>query len=90
AEFGVPPIKTIEPNCPGLASHLHIRGVVVLKATVGKDGTVEEIRYISGHPLLTASAIDALKQWTWRPFLLNGRPVRAVSNISVRLACNQR
>ena len=90
ADFGVPPSRRVEPECPALASHLRIKGTIVLDVTVGKDGTVEQIRYVSGHPMLVAGAMDAVKQWTWKPFLLNGRPVRAVSNLGMQIACDQR
>jgi protein TonB len=57
---------------------------VVLEATLTKDGKVEEIRVLSGHPLLTQAAIDCVKQWRYEPTLLNGSPVSVIMMATVR------
>ena len=84
ANFGVPPLRTVKPKLLPLAQHANAWGTVILEVTVGKDGTVENIHAQSGHPLLIPAAIDAIKQWRWKPFLLNGRPLRVISNVAVQ------
>ncbi|HUN88117.1 MAG TPA: energy transducer TonB [Terriglobales bacterium] len=83
ADFGVPPSTRVEPKLLNPEPHMRLSETVVLEVTVGKDGTVEQIKLISGHPMLISAAIDAVKQWSWKPFRLNGRPLRVISNIAV-------
>jgi protein TonB len=56
---------------------------VVLKAVISKSGHVEGLQVVSGHPMLTASAINAVKQWQYKPYILNGQPVEVETNITV-------
>ena len=60
----------------------------MLEATLTTDGTVEEIRVISGHPLLLNAAIDCVKQWRYEPTFLNGQPVSVI--LTARVSFNQR
>jgi protein TonB len=76
-------IRQVRPQYPPLAQKAHIQGAVVLQAVIGKDGSVEDLRVISGHPLLTAAAIDAVRQWLYKPYTLNGEPVSVDTQISV-------
>ena len=62
----------IEPTYPVVAREARIHGIVVLTAIIDKDGNVERLRLVSGNPLLAPAAIDAVKQWRYKPFLLNG------------------
>ncbi len=62
---------------------MRLQGAVVLQATIGEKGTVDELRVISGPPLLTAAAIDAVRQWRYTPFLLNGKPVKMQKEITI-------
>jgi protein TonB len=55
----------------------------VLQAVIGKDGTVQNLRVISGHPLLVGAAIDAVKQWHYKPYYLNAEPVEVETQIVV-------
>jgi protein TonB len=55
----------------------------LLHAIIGKDGTVQDLQYISGPPLLMKSAMDAVRQWRYKPTLLNGEPVDVDTTISV-------
>ena len=71
------------PVYPPLAKQAHISGVVHLQAVIGKDGNVIDLAVISGHPLLIPSAMDAVRQWVYRPTLLNGEPVEIVTQIDV-------
>ena len=76
-------IQQVKPQYPLLALQARIQGTVVLQATIGKDGTVQGLRVLSGHPLLTAAAIDAVKQWRYRPYFLNNEPVAVDTQINV-------
>ncbi len=71
------------PIYPPDAKKARIQGTVLLDAIIGKDGTVENLTVVSGPPALQASAHDAVIQWTYKPFLLNGDPVEVKTTISV-------
>jgi outer membrane biosynthesis protein TonB len=73
-------VKRVEPECPGDA---RCQGAVRLTAIIGTDGHVQEIHVISGHPLLVPTAVDAVRQWVYRPTMLNGKPVEVVTTIDV-------
>jgi protein TonB len=77
------PLKLVPPVYPSLASKARISGVVVLEATLTAQGTVEEIRVISGHPLLVEAAIACVKQWQYEPTMLNGVPVPVILTAKV-------
>ena len=76
-------VRQMKPEYPALARQARIEGAVMLQATIGKDGTVQNLRVISGHPMLTAAAIAAAKQWLYRPYYLNGEPVEVETQINV-------
>ncbi len=76
-------IRQVKPQYPTLAREARIQGTVVLQATIGKDGTVQNLRVVSGHPMLTGAAIAAVKQWLYRPYYLNGQPVEVDTQINV-------
>ena len=76
-------IHNVNPQYPPLARQAHIQGVVVLLAVIGKDGTVQNLRVKSGSPLLAQAAVDAVKQWRYRPYLLNGEPVEVDTQINI-------
>src|SRR5262245_60132785 len=78
------PLKMVPPIYPTLASRARITGTVVLEATLTAQGTVEEIRVISGHPLLIEAAIACVRQWQYEPTLLNGTPVAVILTAKVR------
>jgi len=71
-------VNLVPPVYPALASKARVSGTVVLEATLTAEGTVEEIRVISGHPLLVNAAIDAVKQWRYEPTYLNNQPVAVI------------
>lgn len=73
----------IEPTYPRLAQLGRVSGTVVLTAIIGKDGNVERLQLVSGNPLLAPAAIDAVKQWRYKPFLLNGQPVEIETTVTV-------
>ncbi len=76
-------LHKVEPPYPKLALAARITGVVLLKAIISRDGEIKELQVVSGHPILVPAAIDAVKQWRYRPYLLNGEPVEVETNISV-------
>jgi protein TonB len=76
-------ISKIEPKYPKLALAARVTGVVLLRAVISKEGEIKELQVVSGHPLLVPAAIDAVKQWRYRPYLLNGEPVEVETNITV-------
>jgi protein TonB len=67
-----------------MARIAHIQGDVVLQATISKNGTVENLHAISGHPILIQAALDAVRQWKYKPYVLNGEPVEVETTIKVQ------
>jgi len=76
-------IHKITPVYPNLAKQARIQGQVLLQATIGKDGVIQNLQVISGHPMLVGAAIDAVKQWRYKPYLLNNEPVDVETQITV-------
>jgi protein TonB len=76
-------VHQMMPVYPPIAKTAHISGTVILHAIIGKDGTVQNLEYVSGPPLLMRSAMDAVKQWRYKPTMLNGEPVEVDTTISV-------
>jgi TonB family protein len=76
-------IRRVDPVYPPLAQQARIQGVVRLNVLISREGTVVNVTVVSGHPLLTAAAIDAVRQWVYRPTLLNGTPVEVLTTASV-------
>jgi periplasmic protein TonB len=76
-------IHRVNPTYPPLARTARVQGAVVLAAIIGKDGAIQNLHVISGHPLLTQSALDAVKQWRYKPYILNGEPVEVDTQITV-------
>jgi protein TonB len=68
---------------PPLARQAHVQGTVVIDADISKDGIVEKLRTISGHPMLIPAAVDAVKQWRYKPYVLKGEPVAVNTRIIV-------
>jgi len=73
----------VTPIYPRQALSLRLEGPVVLEAIVSENGRLENIKAVSGHSLLARAAIDAVRQWRYRPYLLNGKPVRMQTKITV-------
>jgi periplasmic protein TonB len=76
-------VRKIQPNYPPLARQARIQGSVLLQAEISKDGTIENLHLISGHPMLAPAAIEAVKQWKYKPYILNGEPVEVETQITV-------
>ncbi len=76
-------IQKVTPVYPPLAKQARVQGIVQFNAYIGKDGHVQNLELISGHPLLVAAAQEAVQQWIYRPTLLNGNPVDVVTQVDV-------
>ena len=79
-------IKKVTPNYPQLAKQARIQGTVVLQAEISKDGTIQNLQLISGHPMLAPAAIEAVRQWRYKPYLLNGEPVAVETTVQVNFS----
>jgi len=76
-------VKRVPPVYPPLAVNAHVQGVVILEATVGRDGRVEDVAVLRSLPLLDRAAIDAVRQWVYAPLLLNGQAERFILTVTV-------
>ena len=76
-------IQNIEPTYPVLALQARIQGTVVLRVQINQSGAVESVALISGHPMLATSAIEAVKQWKYSPYVLNGNPQTVETTVRV-------
>jgi protein TonB len=73
----------VQPKYPEAAKAAKIQGTIVLEAIISKTGTVENLHIISGPDELQPSSLDAVRQWTYKPYLLNGDPVEVTTTIKV-------
>lgn len=76
-------VSKVVPVYPPVARQARVQGEVVLDANIASNGTVESLKAISGHPLLIPAAIDAVKQWRYKPYMQNGAPVAVNTEIIV-------
>jgi protein TonB len=76
-------IRDVKPTYPALARQARIQGTVVLQAVISKEGAIENLKVLSGHPMLVPAAIDAVKQWKYKPYILNGEPVEVDTQVTV-------
>src|SRR5580692_803533 len=76
-------VRQVTPLYPPIAKTAHISGTVILHAVIAKDGSIQNLDYVSGPPLLMKNAMDAVRQWRYSPTLLNGEPVEVDTTISV-------
>jgi TonB family protein len=77
-------IHRVEPAYPQMARIAHVQGDVVLQFLIGKDGAVENLHVVSGHAILIQAAMDAVKQWKYKPFLLNGELVEVETTVTLK------
>src|SRR5207237_336900 len=82
-------VNRVQPVYPPLARQTRISGTVRLHAIISKDGTIQQLEVMSGHPLLQQAALDAVRQWRYQPTLLNGEPVEVDTTIDVIFSLNQ-
>jgi protein TonB len=76
-------IKKVDPVYPAIAKTARVQGTVILAAVIGKDGAIQNLHVVSGHPLLQGAAMDAVKQWRYKPYILNGEPVEVDTQVEV-------
>jgi protein TonB len=76
-------VRQVTPKYPPMAQQARIQGTVVLQAVIGKDGTVQNLHVVSGPPMLIQAAMDAVRQWRYKPYHVNGEPVEADTQINV-------
>ena len=81
-------LRKIIPIYPPLAIQTRTQGTVHLVGVISKDGTIRDLQVIDGHPLLIRAALDAVKQWVYRPTLLGGEPVEVIAPIIVMFTLN--
>jgi periplasmic protein TonB len=79
-------IRKVLPIYPPLARSARIQGTVVLMAMISKTGAIENLRLLSGHPMLAPAAIEAVRQWRYRPYVLNNEPVEVETQITVNFS----
>lgn len=77
------------PEYPPLAKMARIQGTVRLEAVISKDGTIQDLKAVSGHPLLVKAAVDAVSRWRYQPTLLNGEPVEVVTEVDVNFTLSE-
>jgi protein TonB len=77
-------VRKVEPTYPQMAKIARVQGAVLLAALIGKDGTIQNLHVVqTASPLLNQAALDAVKQWKYKPYILNGEPVEVDTNITV-------
>ena len=81
-------IHRVDPVYPALARQVRIAGTVELAGVIGTDGRIRELHVTSGHPLLVPAALEAVRQWIYRPTLLGGDPVEVLTTITVVFRLN--
>jgi protein TonB len=82
-------IHRVQPVYPTPAKLARIQGSVVLRAVISKDGAIENMAVISGHPMLVKAAMEAVSQWRYRPYMLNGDPFEVETQVTVNFILNQ-
>jgi protein TonB len=82
-------IRRVEPLYPLLARTARVQGTVQFTAVISKEGRVEKLQLVRGHPLLVNAARETILQWRYRPTMLNGQPVEVVTSITVNFTLTQ-
>jgi protein TonB len=76
-------LHRVQPAYPPLARQARIQGQVTLQAEISRDGSIQNLRVITGHTMLVPSALEAVKQWKYRPYILNEETVEVETTITV-------
>lgn len=82
-------IHRVQPVYPYPAKMAHVQGAVVLSAIINKAGSIENLQVLSGHPLLVGAAVDAVRQWRYRPYILNTEPIEVETQITVKFTLSE-
>ncbi len=83
-------VHKVDPVYPSIARQARVQGTVTMAVVVGKNGTIENLKVVSGHPLLVQAALDAVRQWRYKPFLLNGEPMEVETQINVNFKLEEK
>ena len=75
--------RPVEPSYPMLAKQMKVQGSVVLQALIGREGSIQDLRVLSGPAILSTAAMDAVKQWRFRPYFQSGQPIETEARITV-------
>jgi periplasmic protein TonB len=76
-------LRRVEPTYPTMAKNVGVQGQVLIRAIISTEGRIEQAKVVSGSPLLSPAALDAIRQWLYRPYLLNDKPVEVETEITV-------
>jgi protein TonB len=76
-------LRKVQPTYPANALRLRLEGAVQVLATISKNGNISAVKVLSGDPQLAHAAVDAVKQWKYKPYLLNGEPVEIQTQVTV-------
>jgi protein TonB len=79
-------IRRVQPEYPALAKQARIQGTVVLRAVINREGMIQDLQVLSGHPLLVQAAINAVRQWRYKPYYLNDQPVEVETQVTVNFS----
>ena len=82
--------QRVQPAYPRAAILARVQGQVVLRAVITREGEIRELRVVSGHPMLSPAAVDAVRQWRYRPYKLNGVPVEVETQVTVNFVLSER
>jgi periplasmic protein TonB len=77
-------LRRVQPVYPPEARRLHLEGSVILDANIAEDGQIQDLKLVSGQAVLAQAAIEAVKQWRYSPYLLNGQPIRKQTRINIK------
>jgi protein TonB len=81
-------IKRVQPKYPPAALAAHVQGAVQIEATINKEGKVVDVKVLSGDPVLARAALEAVRQWRYKPYYLDGQPVEVETQIAVNFKAN--
>jgi protein TonB len=81
-------VRRVDPVYPPLARSVRVQGQVVLAAIISKAGTIQHLQVLSGHPMLVNAALEAVSQWRYRPYVLNGEVIEVETQITVNFKLN--
>ena len=81
-------IHRVQPEYPPIAKQIHVQGAVEFTAVISKEGMIENLQLVRGHPILVAAARNAIIQWRYKPTILNGEPVEVITTITVNFTLN--
>jgi protein TonB len=82
-------VHRVEPVYPAIARSAGVQGTVLVRALISPQGHIEQAQVISGSPLLSAAALSAIKEWKYRPYILNGNPIEVETEITVNFVLSR-